>query len=68
MLNVNDKTSKHQHRSVAQNPIERAAHSLCEGGVSVIPIKSDGTKSPAVLWKRYQSQCATLEELQETYE
>ena len=44
MLNVNDKTNKHQHRSEAQNPIERVAHGLRESGLSVIPIKSDGSK------------------------
>jgi len=64
MLNVNDKTNKHQHRSEAQNPIERVALSLRESGLSVIPIRSDGKKSPAVLsWKPYQSQIATPEEL-----
>jgi len=47
-----------------QNPIERVAHGLRESGISVIPIKSDGTKSPAVSsWKPYQSQIATPEEL-----
>jgi len=46
-----------------QNPIERAAHGLLESGLSVIPIKSDGSKSPAVSWKPYQSEIATPEEL-----
>lgn len=50
------------------NNLLEQAQRFTTSGVSVIPIKSDGTKSPAVSWKRYQSQCATLEELQETYE
>jgi len=36
------------------------AHHLTESGFSVIPIKSDGSKAPAVSsWKPYQSQIAT---------
>ena len=39
------------------------AHHLTESGFSVIPIKSDGSKAPAVAWKPYQSQIAPPEEL-----
>lgn len=33
-------------------------------GVSVLPIRPDGTKAPAVDWKRYQSRIATFEEVE----
>ena len=46
------------------NSLLEQAQRFTASGVSVIPIKSDGSKSPAVLWKRYQSQIATPEELQ----
>jgi len=46
------------------NNLLEQAQRFTASGVSVIPIKSDGSKSPAVLWKRYQSQIATPEELQ----
>ena len=39
------------------------AHRLTETGFSVIPIKSDGSKAPAVAWKPYQQRIAKPEKL-----
>jgi len=41
------------------------AHHLTESGFSVIPIKYDGSKAPAVLWKPYQQRIATPKELKQ---
>jgi hypothetical protein len=34
------------------------AQALAAAGISVIPVRADGTKQPAVPWKRYQSEIA----------
>jgi len=39
------------------------ARQLAESGLSVIPIKADGTKAPAVPWKKHQSQRATAAQI-----
>ena len=36
---------------------------LLESGLSIIPIRLDGTKAPAVRWKRYQTRRATPKDL-----
>ena len=47
------------------NSLLEQAQRFTASGVSVLPIKSDGSKSPAVSsWKPYQSKIATPEELQ----
>jgi hypothetical protein len=33
------------------------------GGLSVIPVRPDGTKAPAIAWKEYQARLPTDEEL-----
>jgi len=46
------------------NNLLEQAQQLAASGLSVVPIKSDGSKSPAVSsWKPYQSQIATPREL-----
>lgn len=40
-----------------------AALEWAAAGVSVIPIRPDGSKKPAVEWKRYQSERATPEQI-----
>ena len=39
--------------------IKKAALDLLKAGFSVIPIKTDGSKSPSVVWKRFQTRLAT---------
>jgi len=43
------------------------ARQLTKSGFSVIPIKSDGSKAPAVLWKPYQQRIAKPEELKQWF-
>ena len=44
-------------------PREAAGH-LTAAGLSVLPIRADGTKAPAISsWKEYQSRIATPAEL-----
>jgi len=43
------------------------AQHLTESGFSVIPIKSDGSKGPAVGWKPYQQRIAKPEELKQWF-
>ena len=45
------------------NELEKEAQRLVESGISVIPVKTDGTKAPALRWKDYQSRQATPAEL-----
>ena len=47
--------------------MEKEARRLVEGGISVIPVKADGTKAPAVRWKDYQSRPATPGELRKWF-
>jgi hypothetical protein len=48
------------------NPL-RHAQSLIRGNLSVIPIKTDGSKSPAVPWKDYQKKRMTVEEAERLF-
>ncbi|MBL8799666.1 MAG: bifunctional DNA primase/polymerase [Planctomycetia bacterium] len=41
-----------------------AALAYLRAGLSVIPIRADGTKAPAVAWEDYQERLPTTEELQ----
>ena len=43
--------------------LEERAAALVESGLSVIPIKSNGTKAPASPWKKYQSRLPTIKEI-----
>jgi hypothetical protein len=45
------------------NAILREAQRLVAAGLSLIPIKTDGSKAPAIEWKAYQTQRATPDEL-----
>ncbi len=50
------------------SPIYTAAKDYAASGLSVIPIKPDGSKAPALqTWKQYQSLCATDEELNQWF-
>lgn len=44
--------------------ILEAAKAYTAAGISVIPIKVDGSKAPACPWKEYQERIATADELQ----
>ncbi len=45
---------------------KEAAQEYTRAGLSVIPIKGDGSKEPALLtWKPYQTRTATEQELSE---
>lgn len=46
-----------------QGPIAEAARIWAEKGFSVVPIRADGTKRPAVEWKQFQDQRAASEML-----
>jgi hypothetical protein len=43
--------------------LEKEARRLVDSGISVIPVKADGTKAPAVHWKDYQARRAIPGEL-----
>ena len=45
-----------------------AARKYLNAGISVIPLKTDGSKSPAVSWKEFQSRQAGEIELQDWYQ
>ena len=45
------------------SPQEETAIALVEAGISIIPIKGDGTKAPAVPWKNYQSRLPNKKEI-----
>ena len=48
-------------------PQYEIAKEFIEAGISVVPIRVDGSKACAVKWKTYQERLATDEELQEWY-
>lgn len=52
--------SRAAHSAVDVYHTARAAH---QAGISCIPIRGDGTKSPAVRWKTYQHQQPSLAEV-----
>jgi len=45
-------------KTTFDNEVLRTAVQLTEAGLSVIPIRPDGTKKPATNWKQFQSQIA----------
>lgn len=45
------------------NEVIRAAQDAYRAGLSVIPIREDGTKAPAVRWKPYQTERADNEQM-----
>lgn len=49
------------------NEILTAALQWAEAGCSVIPIRADGTKRPAVEWKRYQQERASSEQISQWF-
>lgn len=50
----------------AQTALE-AAHELHHAGISVVPVKADGTKAPAGPWKQYTTARATPNELRQWF-
>jgi putative DNA primase/helicase len=44
-----------------------AALRLIDGGLSVIPIKTDGSKAPCVAWKPFQDRIPTVAEVEEMF-
>ncbi|GCE32031.1 hypothetical protein KDA_75150 [Dictyobacter alpinus] len=52
-------------RSMSQTPACQVALAALEAGLSVLPIKPDGSKQPAVSgWKNYQQFCPSVEEVE----
>ena len=49
------------------NTLLAAARRYVAAGLSVIPIKTDGSKAPAVSWKPYQKRLPTDQELQQWF-
>ncbi len=47
--------------------LEKEARRLVESGLSVIPIRADGSKAPAIKWKAFQARIATPEELHQWF-
>lgn len=43
--------------------LHAAAHQLAQAGCSVVPVTTDGKKTPAVAWKTYQTTPATTAQL-----
>ena len=54
-------------RATFLNSVLQQAKRLVASGLSVIPIKADGSKAPAVEWKLYQSRIARAEDLEEWF-
>lgn len=50
------------HRTHEASQFESVSRYV-ESGLSVIPIKCDGTKAPSIPWKKYQAKRATQKEL-----
>ena len=51
-------------RYISQTPACQVAFAALEAGLSVLPIKPDGSKHPAVSgWKDYQQFCPSVEEI-----
>ena len=44
-------------------PILRTVREYAQAGLSVIPVRTDGSKTPVVVWKRYQSEPPLADEL-----
>lgn len=44
-----------------QGPIVEAARIWSDGGFSIVPIRADGSKRPAIEWKQFQDQRAASE-------
>lgn len=50
------------------NPLTALATEVVQSGVSIIPLRLDGSKAPAIAsWKEYQTRLPTDEELQSWY-
>lgn len=45
-------------KTAFENEVLNTAFCYAEAGLSVIPVRTDGTKAPAVNWKSYQSRIA----------
>lgn len=50
-------------RPRSSDDVYQAAIAALQVGISVIPIRADGTKSPAVSWKRYQHERPALPDI-----
>jgi putative DNA primase/helicase len=57
-------TTVTHNRPTGNGPTLEAAREYHQAGLSIIPIKPDGTKAPAVKWHLYQSQPATAAEIE----
>jgi len=49
------------------NNRKEIAQILVDKGISLIPIKADGSKSPAIVWKEYQGRTPTSPELNDWF-
>ena len=56
-----------QTQTSSSNDILRAALEFRNAGISVIPVKADGSKASLVAWKEFQSRLATRDELLEWF-
>jgi len=50
-------------QSAQGSMLQEEAFRLRESGLSIIPIKTDGSKAPAIQWKKHQSQRATAAQI-----
>ena len=59
----NECASMTANRTPKESPLLKAAHEANRAGISVIPIKADGSKEPRGRWKAQQNQCADLKQI-----
>src|SRR5262245_15934517 len=57
--------SEHKANAItlSNNKVYDTARAYVDAGLSVIPIRLDGSKTPAVKWKRYQTELPTDDDL-----
>jgi putative DNA primase/helicase len=63
---VEDKNGTAASGGQASTPLD-AALAYLRAGLSVVPIKADGSKRPPIPWKEFESRLATEAELREWY-
>jgi hypothetical protein len=65
---VQDGTSKGKHNSDKHGGVLETARGHVAAGISLVPVRRDGTKAAAVPWKEYQSRLPTDGELRRWFD
>ena len=64
---ADDSGAEETAEQIATPSILEIARAYCAAGLSVIPVKVDGSKAPAIKWKQYQSRIADDRELEDWF-